>query len=89
MARDKSNIGYLMYLADSAGYLAYVGVLMVTKFLLTERSQQELTHSRQYLDVFLAISLVASLVSVVLLIVSIVYFHFRIPPASAELGEQS
>ena len=27
MTRDRGNIGYLMYLADSFGYLGYVGVL--------------------------------------------------------------
>jgi hypothetical protein len=28
MARDRSNIGYLMYLADAFGYLGYVAVLL-------------------------------------------------------------
>jgi hypothetical protein len=28
MTRDRGNIGYLMYLADSFGYLGYVGVLL-------------------------------------------------------------
>jgi hypothetical protein len=30
--RDKSNIGYLMYLADAVGYLGYVGVMLFRSF---------------------------------------------------------
>lgn len=33
MTRDRGNIGYLMYLADSFGYLGYVGVLLARNFL--------------------------------------------------------
>ena len=33
MTRDPGNIGYLMYLADSFGYLGYVGVLLARNFL--------------------------------------------------------
>jgi hypothetical protein len=33
MTRDRGNIGYLMYLADSFGYLGYVGVLLARNVL--------------------------------------------------------
>src|SRR5262245_32750450 len=33
MTRDRGNIGYLMYLADSFGYLGYVGVLLARNAL--------------------------------------------------------
>ena len=28
MTREKGNVGFLMYLADSTGYLGYVGVMI-------------------------------------------------------------
>ncbi len=33
MTRDRGNVGYLMYLADSFGYLGYVGVLLARNLL--------------------------------------------------------
>jgi hypothetical protein len=33
MTADRGNLGYLMYLADSVGYLGYVGVMMARETL--------------------------------------------------------
>lgn len=33
VTRDGGNLGFLMYLADSAGYLGYVGLMLAKKFL--------------------------------------------------------
>jgi hypothetical protein len=63
--RDKSNIGYLMYLADAVGYLGYVGVMLFRNFSQT---------SIHYLDFFLRASLLICLVSAVLMILCILYF---------------
>ena len=45
MTRDRGNMGYLMYLADAFGYLAYVVALIVLKNLATgERPPGILRH---------------------------------------------
>jgi len=74
--RDKSNIGYLMYLADAIGYLSYVGVVLFRNF---SRS------SIHYLNFFLRTSLLISLVSIALMILCVLYFRRRI--AVLEAGE--
>jgi hypothetical protein len=33
LTREKGNIGYLMYLADSAGYLGFVGLMFGKDYL--------------------------------------------------------
>ena len=33
VTRDGGNLGFLMYLSDSAGYLGYVGLMLAKKFL--------------------------------------------------------
>ena len=33
VTRDGGNLGFLMYLADSAGYMGYVGLMLAKKFL--------------------------------------------------------
>jgi hypothetical protein len=57
--RDKSNIGYLMYLADAAGYLGYVGVMLFRNFFPSPI---------HYLDFFVGASLLICLVSTILMI---------------------
>ena len=37
VTRDGGNLGFLMYLADSAGYLGYVGLMLAKKFLPSAR----------------------------------------------------
>ena len=65
VTRDRGNIGYLMYLADSFGYLGYVGVLLV--HTLAEPAGG-------FLRFFLALSWVVSGGGLVLLIPCWVYF---------------
>jgi hypothetical protein len=67
--RDKSNIGYLMYLADAVGYLCYVGVMLFRNF----------SHSSiHYLDFFLRATLLICLVSMILMILCLVYYRRKI-----------
>lgn len=66
--RDKSNIGYLMYLADAFGYLSYVGVMLFRNFSRT---------SINYLDFFLSASLVVCAVSMVMVLLCWAYFRHK------------
>ena len=74
--RDKSNIGYLMYLADAFGYLSYVGVMLFRNFSRA---------SINYLDFFLSASLVVCAVSMVMVLLCWAYF----PPQNGETGSGS
>jgi hypothetical protein len=65
MTRDQGNIGYLMYLADSFGYLGYVGVLL---------ARNALGHTENFLGFFLTLSWVIAGVCLVLLIPCWRYF---------------
>ncbi len=59
MTRDRGNIGYLMYLADSCGYLGYVVVLLARNMIApTER----------FLPFFLTLSWVLAAICLVLLV---------------------
>ena len=64
--REKSNIGYLIYLADAMGYLGYVGVLLVRNF-----SQSSFHH----LDFFLRSSLLICVISIVLMFLCMMHFR--------------
>jgi hypothetical protein len=59
MTRERGNVGYLIYLADSFGYLGYVGVLLV---------RNGVAPTENFLAFFLALSWVIAGVSAVLLI---------------------
>jgi len=72
--RQKSNIGYLMYLADATGYLGYVAV-MIGKNVGWRTSD--------YLAFFLHASLLLSVVSLLLMLGCILYFEARINRLSA------
>jgi hypothetical protein len=65
MTRDRGNIGYLMYLADSFGYLGYVGVLL---------ARNALGPSESFLAFFLTLSWVIAGACLVLLIPCWRYF---------------
>lgn len=62
---DKGNIGYLMYLADSFGYLGYVAVMLARSALQT---------SENFLEFFLLLSAVVTLSAIVLLAGCWMYF---------------
>lgn len=68
-ARMPANLGFVMYLADSIGYLGYAGVMVV-------RTQG--TQSEKILPFFLVALMMAAGLSLVCLIASLVYFHVRL-----------
>lgn len=53
LTRDRANLGYLMYLADSAGYLGVCGVMLTRGGAFTEQSVLDL-----FLDAGLGISII-------------------------------
>jgi hypothetical protein len=76
MTRDRGNIGFLMYLADSFGYLGYVGVLL---------ARNALGPTENFLVFFLTLSWVSAGACLVLLVPCWRYFaaHPATRPASA------
>lgn len=67
---DAANLGYLMYIADAVGYLGYVAVM-----IFRNRSGENL----DMLGLFKGITLGISIVSLLLTVVLIGYFGWRIP----------
>jgi hypothetical protein len=65
MTRDRGNIGYLMYLVDSFGYLGYVGVLL---------AKNVVGAGDNFLTFFLTLSWVIAAASLVLLVPCWRYF---------------
>jgi len=65
MTRDKGNMGYLMYLADSIGYLGYVAVMLVKNFAAPQG---------EFLPFFLGISWSIALACLAALLPAILYF---------------
>ena len=65
MTRDRGNIGYLMYLADSVGYLGYVVVLL---------AHSTAAPTERFLPFFLTLSWVLAGVCFVLLVPCGLYF---------------
>lgn len=65
MTRDRGNIGYLLYLADSYGYLGYVAVLL---------SRNIVQPGESFLPFFLGMSWVIAVVCAVLLVPCRMYF---------------
>lgn len=63
--RVKGNIGFLMYLADSIGYLGSVSILLIREFSLVETS---------WSDFFQTMVILASSIGVCLVILSMLYF---------------
>jgi hypothetical protein len=68
--REKANLGFLVYLADSAGYLGYAGVLLDKSFKPKHENM---------LEFFCDVSLIVAAVSAVATVIAIVYFSRRIP----------
>jgi hypothetical protein len=71
MTRDRGNIGYLMYLADSFGYLGYVGVLF---------ARNALDPAGNFLPFFLALSGIIAGACLVLLVPC--WYYFATHPAT-------
>jgi hypothetical protein len=66
MTRDQGNLGYLMYLADSTGYLGYIVFMMVTRFLDAKTD---------YLRLFSITSMCMAVVSFAGIIYAAVFFR--------------
>jgi len=68
MTGDKGNIGFLMYLADSFGYLGYVAVML---------ARGAASSNEGFLGFFVALSWVVAIVATILLISCWIYFAAR------------
>jgi uncharacterized membrane protein YhdT len=80
LTRDRANVGFLMYLADSLGYCGYV-VLMLVKNFLPKSTDQPADHLRW----FLVACVIASVASLVLTAIAWVRFSRHIQaPSSME-----
>ncbi len=66
--RVKSNIGFLMYICDSFGYLASVAILIYKNFYFRDMS---------WLDFFIDVSIAMGIITVVLSILAGIYFRWR------------
>jgi hypothetical protein len=63
-----STVGFLIYLADSVGYLGSVSVLLFKEF-----GQKEMS----WLNFFTAGGYILSVTGSILIIVSLIYFHYK------------
>lgn len=77
LTREKGNIGYLMYLADSAGYLGFVGLMFGKGFLHT---------GKDFLPFFLALSLIILLGALLCFGVALLVYRRRFPRARVSGG---
>jgi hypothetical protein len=83
MSRDRANVGYLMYLADSFGYLGYVVVMVA-------RSASSPSQGSDFLSFFRIACLVASVIGLILGALGWAYFASRGSAASPlESGSRS
>ena len=71
--RDPANLGFLMYLADSAGYLVVVGVLV---------GKGQASGALEFLPLFRTIALVVAVSSIVITLWLTVHFRKRLPRSS-------
>jgi hypothetical protein len=74
MTRERGNIGYLVYLADSFGYLGYVGILL---------AHGALASTENFLPFFITLSWVIVGACVVLLVPC--WYYFATHPATRSL----
>ncbi|MEY3458456.1 MAG: hypothetical protein RL215_1613 [Planctomycetota bacterium] len=65
ITRDRGNAAFLMYLADSTGYLGYVGIMFYKNWA---------DHRGEFLPFYLRACEVGSLVSLVCVLTSLLYF---------------
>jgi Family of unknown function (DUF5690) len=78
MTRDRGNIGYLLYLADAAGYLGYVVVLLARNFMIPTKS---------FLSFFVILSWIVAVACVLLLLPC--WRYFALHPATSGQGVKS
>lgn len=67
---ERGNIGYLMYLADATGYLAYVGIMIAKNFLSEELN---------FLTLFLSCTFWLSIVALALSVALLMHYARRVP----------
>jgi hypothetical protein len=77
MTRDRGNIGFLMYVADSVGYLGYAAVVL-GRATSTAGSAAE-HHNQQFVRFFLIACWLTSGVSLICLMLAWRYFAIRRP----------
>ncbi len=75
--RERSNIGFLIYIADASGYLGYIAVMLFRNF-----GKSGFDH----LAFFLHASLLVAAVSIVLMIAALIYFRRQLPRAAFATG---
>lgn len=75
--RDRANLGFFMYLADSFGYLGYVFVLLL---------QNLLSSDADYLTLLLNTSIGIAVVSIALTLLAARYYFARFRVEPSELG---
>lgn len=71
--REKSNLGYLMYIADAVGYLGYVAVMLVRNFFKPDID---------FLRFFIQSANLVALSSMALMGAALFYFHRKMPRES-------
>jgi hypothetical protein len=74
------TVGFIMYVADAFGYVGSVGVLFIKEFSGAELS---------YMDIFITGGYVLSVVGLVLILSSMVYFHMKNRRVNRELLVES
>lgn len=77
---ERGNIGYLMYLADAFGYLAYVGV-MAARNVLPEPAN--------VLEFFTSLSWITGILGGTAFVISAVYFKIRLGNMETEADQNS
>ena len=70
LTRDRGNIGFLMYVVDSLGYLGYVVILLLPRQAIVVAASKQ----NSFFDSFRWICLVASLISIVAVCISLMHF---------------
>ncbi|MFQ3649591.1 MAG: DUF5690 family protein [Gemmataceae bacterium] len=73
MTREKGNMAYLMYLADSVGYLGYVAVMLVKNFAVAPAVGQ----AGAFLPFFVLTSWLIAVACVAVFIPAMVYFAWH------------
>ena len=63
LTKEKANLGFLMYIADTAGYIGYIGLMFAKDLIRTKQN---------FLEFFMSIALVISIVSIAALLFSFV-----------------
>lgn len=81
MTGDRGNLGYLIYLADSFGYLGYVGVMLVRSF----RPRGQGLAGENFLDFFIPVATILVILAGLMLVGSWIYFDRKMFRSSADL----